>query len=132
MSQDVFHLGTFRCCGLIQLPLEEAWEQLDQRPEGRLLVIRRALTFQKCMDLRTYLVLESLRQSRFPDPGFATDEHDLAGPVPGISPTVQQESTLTFTAHQRRKAAGHGHREATGGPPRLQHAIRCRSFSQTT
>ena len=90
MSQDMFHLGTFRCCGLVRLPLEEAWEQLGQRPEGRLLVIRRALTFQKCMDLRTYLVLESLHQSRFPNPGFATDEHDLAGPIPGLGPTVQR------------------------------------------
>ena len=71
-------------------PLEEAMEQVDDRVQGTMLVVRRTPAFQPRMWLAGDMVLEDLHQATLANAGLSTQQDHLPLPLFDPVPAFQE------------------------------------------
>ncbi len=96
-----FQLVEFRVCGLVASELQRPFEVIDDRPEGAVHVVWRALEAQGLHALRLEPLAQCAQDAALADPGFARQQHHLAFAIFRLRPPAKQQIQFLPAAHQR-------------------------------
>ena len=100
-----FQLVEFRVRGFVAGELQRPFEVVDDRPEGAVHVVGRALEAQRLHALRFEPLAQRAQDAALADPGFTRQQHHLAFAVLRLRPAAQQQIQFLVAAHQRRQCA---------------------------
>ena len=100
-----FQLVEFRVRGFVAGELQRPFEVVDDRPEGAVHVVGRALEAQGLHALRFEPLAQRAQDAALADPGFTRQQHHLAFAVLRLRPPAKQQIQFLFAAHQRRQRA---------------------------
>ena len=99
-------------------------QQIDPRIQGGILVIGRTLArCQPRLRFAGHVFLEHLRQARFADARFPTEQHYLPHAVFDLRPALQEQPHFLLAAHQRGQTGTAGRFQATARHALIQYLI---------
>ena len=85
---------------IVAVELERALEQIDQRIESAVLMVRRAATFPSDASLGRDVILQHPSQARLADPGLAAEQHDVPSAVLDVFPAVEEQPDFLVSSDQ--------------------------------
>ena len=100
-----FQLVEFRVRWFVPGELQRPFEVIDDRPEGAVHVVGRALEAQGLHALRVEPLAQRAQDAALADPGFTRQQHHLAFAILRLRPTAQQQIQFLVAAHQWRQRA---------------------------
>ena len=85
------------------LPWEEALEQVDDRVQGAMLIVRQTTAFQPRMWLAGDMVLEDLHQAALANASLTAQQDHLPLPLFAPVPAFKEEADFLLAPDQRRQ-----------------------------
>ena len=125
LHQEALQLAELLLGGLVALKAQgHALQQVDQRIQGRMLVIRRTLARrQPRLRLSGHMLFQYLHQARFANARLAAQQHHLPETVLDLRPALQEQRRFLLPPHQRGQAGAADGFQATARHTLRQHLI---------
>jgi hypothetical protein len=101
-DDQCFQLAEFRVRRFVAGELQRPFKVVNDRPEGAIHVIRRALKAQRLHALGFEPLAQCVQDTAFADPRFTRQQHHLAFAILCLRPAAQQQVQFLTAACQRR------------------------------
>ena len=102
-DDERFQLVEFRFGGFVAAELQRPFEVVDDRPEGAVHVVGRALEAQRLHALRVEPLAQGAEDAALTDPRFTRQQHYLALAILRQRPPAKQQIQFFVAADQRRQ-----------------------------